>query len=175
VAHTTKKAAGSTSLQTPLDLFLHELSDIRSAETIVLQTLDEAIGAVSNAKLKKGLEAHRTQTEGHVENIDKVFELLEEEPEAIECKGMKGLHEEAQEAVKSEAAPEILDSLIASGAQKIEHYEIVSYEGLVDQAKSLGNKEAATLLRENLKQEKDTLTKLEEMEPTLQSAVEKLG
>ena len=64
--------------------------------------------------------------------------MIGEKPEPIECKGAKGLHEEAQDAIKEKPAPEILDSMIASGAMKTEHYEIVSYEGLVDQAKSLG-------------------------------------
>ncbi len=174
MAQSTKKS-DSKKLDTPLKLFVHELSDMRSAETIALETLDAAIGAVSNAKLKQGLEEHRKQTEGHVVNVDKVFELLGEKPEAIQCKGMKGIHEEAKEAVEAEAAPEIRDSLLASGAQKVEHYEIVSYEGLIDQAKSLGNKEVVELLRANLKQEKDAVSKLEDLEPTLQSAVEKLG
>jgi ferritin-like metal-binding protein YciE len=65
--------------------------------------------------------------------------------------------------------------MLASGAMKTEHYEIVSYEGLVDQAKSLGQSEAAKLLQANLKDEKDTLKKLEELEPKLSTKVEKLG
>jgi ferritin-like metal-binding protein YciE len=65
--------------------------------------------------------------------------------------------------------------MIASGAMKTEHYEIVAYEGLVEQAKSLGQSEAAKLLQDNLKDEKETLKKLEELEPKLSTKVEKLG
>jgi ferritin-like metal-binding protein YciE len=173
MAQTTTKTQDST-LNTPLELFVHELSDIRSAETIILSMLDEAIEAVSNPQLKAGLKAHRTQTEGHLKNVDEVFTLIGQKPEAIECKGAKGLHEEAQEAIKEKPAPEILDSMIATGAMKTEHYEIVSYEGLVDQAKSLGQNDAAKLLQSNLKEEKETLKKLEELEPTLSTKVEKL-
>jgi|SwirhisoilCB2_FD_contig_31_29308489_length_748_multi_5_in_0_out_0_1 ferritin-like metal-binding protein YciE len=171
----TTKAASTETIDTPLALFVHELSDIRSAETIILTMLDEAIEAVSNTQLKAGLKAHRTQTEGHLKNVDQVFALIGEKPEPIECKGAKGLHEEAQDAIKEKPAPEILDSMIASGAMKTEHYEIVSYEGLVDQAKSLGQNDAAKLLQANLKEEKETLKKLEELEPKLSTKVEKLG
>ena len=171
----TTKAASTETIDTPLALFVHELSDIRSAETIILTMLDEAIEAVSNTQLKAGLKAHRTQTEGHLKNVDQVCALIGEKPEPIECKGAKGLHEEAQDAVKEKPAPEILDSMIASGAMKTEHYEIVSYEGLVDQAKSLGQNDAAKLLQANLKEEKETLKKLEELEPKLSTKVEKLG
>ena len=171
----TTKAASTETIDTPLALFVHELSDIRSAETIILTMLDEAIEAVSNTQLKAGLKAHRTQTEGHLKNVDQVFALIGEKPEPIECKGAKGLHQEAQDAIKEKPAPEILDSMIASGAMKTEHYEIVSYEGLVDQAKSLGQNDAAKLLQANLKEEKETLKKLEELEPKLSTKVEKLG
>lgn len=168
-------ASSTTTLDTPQALFVHELSDIRSAETIILTMLEEAIDAASNASLKAGFKAHHKQTEQHLANVDKVFELMGEKPEAIECKGAKGLHEEAKEAIKEKPAPEILDSMLASGAMKTEHYEIVAYEGLVDQAKSLGQSEAAKLLQENLKDEKETLKKLEELEPKLSTKVEKLG
>ena len=60
----TTKAASTETIDTPLALFVHELSDIRSAETIILTMLDEAIEAVSNTQLKAGLKAHRTQTKG---------------------------------------------------------------------------------------------------------------
>jgi ferritin-like metal-binding protein YciE len=175
MAQTSTAKSGSDKLDTPLALFVHELSDIRSAETTILTMLEEVIEAVSNAQLKAGLKAHHKQTEQHLANVDQVFILIGEQPEAIECKGAKGLHEEAQEAIKEKPAPEILDSMIASGAMKTEHYEIVSYEGLVDQAKLLGQSEAAKLLQANLKDEKDTLKKLEELEPTLATKVEKLG
>lgn len=168
-------ASSKQKLDSPQALFVHELSDIRSAETIILTMLEEAIEAVSNTQLKAGLKAHHKQTEQHLANVDKVFELMGEKPESIVCKGAKGLHDEAKEAIKDKPAPEILDSMIASGAMKTEHYEIVSYEGLVDQAKSLGQSDAAKLLQENLKDEKDTLKKLEELEPKLSTKVEKLG
>jgi ferritin-like metal-binding protein YciE len=175
MAQTATSTSSSGTLDTPLALFVHELSDIRSAETTIVSMLKDAIKAASNAQLKAGLEAHLEQTEQHVKNVDKVFELIGEKPENIECKGAKGLYEEAKEAIKEKPAPEILDSMLASGAMKTEHYEIVAYEGLVEQAKSLGQNDSAKLLQENLKQEKETLKKLEELEPKLSTKVEKLG
>ena len=172
---TTRSKSNDQTLDTPMKLFVHELSDIRSAESIILKMLEEAIEATTNTQLKAGLKAHHKQTEQHLANVDEVFTLIGEKPESIVCKGAKGLHEEAKEAIKEKPAPAILDSMIASGAMKTEHYEIVAYEGLVDQAKSLGHPDAAKLLQANLKEEKDALKKLEELEPTLSAKVEKLG
>ena len=171
----SKSTKSADTMDTPQDLFIHELSDIRSAETIILSMLEDAIEAATNTQRKAGLKAHHKQTEQHLANVDQVFELIEAKPEPIECKGAKGLYEEAQEAIKEKPDPAILVSMLASGAMKTEHYEIVSYEGLVDQAKSLGQSEAAKLLQANLKDEKDTLKKLEEIEPKLSTKVEKLG
>jgi ferritin-like metal-binding protein YciE len=175
MAQSATTTSSDDTLDTPLKLFVHELSDIRSAENIILTMLEDAIEAVSNASLKAGLKAHHKQTEQHLATVDQVFQLIGEQPEPIECKGAKGLYEEAQEAIKEQPVPAILDSMIASGAMKTEHYEIVAYEGLVDQAKSLGQSEAAKLLQANLKDEKETLKKLEELEPKLSTKVEKLG
>jgi ferritin-like metal-binding protein YciE len=155
---------GGTSMQNAQDLFLHELSDIRSAEQIILGMLETASGAATSAELRRGLEQHPEQTKGHLENVDAVFQAIGQEPEAIECKGARGLEAELQEALKHKPAPEVLDALIAGGAAKTEHYEISAYSGVVELAKLLGEKEAQKLLEENLKQEEETLTKVEAIE-----------
>jgi hypothetical protein len=87
MAHATRSTTTSDTLDTPLKLFVHELSDIRSAESIILTMLEGAIEAVSNASLKAGLKAHHKQTEQHLANVDQVFQLIGEQPEPIECKG----------------------------------------------------------------------------------------
>lgn len=175
MATTGKGKSSGSELNSPIALFVHELSDIRSAESIIITMLEEAMDAVSNAQLKAGIKVHHKQSKKHLENVDEVFTLIDQKPESIECKGAKGLHDEAKDAIKEKPAPEILDSMIASGAMKTEHYEIVAYEGLVDQAKSLGYSDAAKLLQANLDDEKETLKKLEELEPKLSTKVEKLG
>lgn len=174
MARTTGSKTSGDTIDTPLELFVHELSDIRSAESIILTMLDEGIDAVSNAELKAGMKEHRQQTEQHLANVDKVFELIGEKPEKIVCKGAKGLHDEAKDAIKEKPAPSVLDSMLATGAMKTEHYEIVAYQGLVSQAKSLGHDDAAKLLQANLSDEKETLKKLESLEPKLSAKVEKL-
>jgi ferritin-like metal-binding protein YciE len=155
------------AMENAMDLFVHELSDMRSAEGIILGMLKTAAGAVTNAELKKGLEKHREQTQGHLENVDAAFKAIGMEPHEVECKGAKGLQEELKEAIDAKPAPEVLDAMIAGGAAKTEHYEITAYSGMVELAKLLGEKEAEKLLSANLKQEEETLKKVEEIEGTL--------
>ena len=165
MAQASKSENGT--MENAMDLFVHELSDIRSAEGIILGMLKTAAGAVSNAELKKGLEKHREQTQGHLDNVDAAFKAIGMEPHEVECKGAKGLQEELKEAIDAKPAPEVLDAMIAGGAAKTEHYEITAYSGMVELAKLLGESEAEQLLSENLKQEEETLKKVEEIEGTL--------
>jgi ferritin-like metal-binding protein YciE len=161
-------------LQTPMDLFIHELSDIRSAETIILSMLDEAERAATHRQLRMNLMEHLEQTQGHLENIETIFSSFDLEADPVECKGIRGMFEELQEVVGRRPAPEIMDSMIASGVAKTEHYEIVSYEGLVNQAKALGEHDAAKLLGRNLIDEKETLKKVEELQPKLQNRLTRM-
>ncbi len=154
-------------MQTAMDLFMHELADIRSAEKIFLEVLKKGASKASNETLVKLLEEHRQQTEGHLKNVDAAFEALGMKPQEVECKGAKGLQEELEEAIKEKPAPEILDAMIASGAAKTEHYEITAYSGIIDLAKQLGQKDAAKLLEQNLKEEQETLKKVEKAEEQL--------
>jgi ferritin-like metal-binding protein YciE len=163
----TKSDNGKMPMENAMDLFVHELSDMRSAEEIIVSMLEEGIAAASNSELKKGLETHLEQTRGHVENLDKVFEALGVEPHDIECEGAKGLQKELQHALKAKPAPEVLDALIAGGAAKTEHYEISGYSGMVDLAKMLGEKDAQKLLQQNLDDEEKTLAKVEKIEEKL--------
>jgi ferritin-like metal-binding protein YciE len=52
---------------------------------------------------------------------------------------------------------DVLDLFLTGAAARTEHYEIAAYTGLVTMAKALGEDAAATLLAENLRQEKAAL------------------
>lgn len=143
------------SLNTPRDLFVHELSDSMSAEHIVLKMLKELEQETQNSEVKKAITHHHKETEQQIENLKKVFDLLGEKPEDTTCHAAEGLKKE-HEALKEENPPELVLELgNLAGAAKTEHYEIASYTALVQMARDLGEKEVADLLKENLDQEKE--------------------
>ena len=55
------------------------------------------------------------------------------------------------------------DAAVIMAAQKVEHYEIGSYGGLVTFAKALGSADAANVLAETLEEEKNADTGLTEI------------
>ena len=148
-------------MQTAHELFLHELADILDAERKLVDALGEQAGEASNPQLQKAFASHQAQTERQVQRLEQIFEQLGEEPEQTECKGLKGLLEEL-ETFKSEGPSEdILDVFSIGATTKVESYEINSYQSLIDLARDMGHNKAVKLLQQNLKEEQQTLKKMQ--------------
>ena len=153
----------STQMNDPRDLFLHELGDILYVErSLADEALPKLIGEVQDAEFKSGLEKHLEQTQRHVANVEKVFEMLGETPHEEECIAFEGLKKEHEEMTK-ESASSLIDLVDLGAAARAENYEIAAYEGLRRMAKALGEEDAVALLDENLAQEKETLREVEKI------------
>ena len=148
------------------DLFVHELSDIYSAEKQLTRALPKLARASADPKLAEAFESHLEETNGQVERIDKIVDALELRLKRIKCVAMEGLVEEGKEIIDSVEKGPLRDAALIAGAQKVEHYEIASYGTLAALAKQLGYDDALPLILETLKEEKgadDKLTKLAEL------------
>ncbi|BET41636.1 ferritin-like domain-containing protein [Atlantibacter hermannii] len=149
------------SVKTLEDLFIHELSDIYSAEKQITRALPKMARAATDKNLKAAFEAHLEETRGQIERIDQLVEVTEGvRIRRMKCHALEGLVEEAQEIIDSVEAGTLRDEGLIGAAQKVEHYEIASYGTLRTLAIKLGYKEAAKLLEETLNEEKATDTKL---------------
>ena len=60
------------------DLFLDTLKDIYFAEKKILATLPKMAKAAQSEELKAAFEKHRTETEGQIERLEKVFAVIEQ-------------------------------------------------------------------------------------------------
>jgi len=148
------------SVKTLDDLFVHELSDIYSAEKQLARALPRMARAASNPDLAAAFTTHLEETQGQIERIDQVVELMGIRLKRIKCAAMEGLVEEAKEVIDAVEKGPVLDAALIGGAQKVEHYEIASYGTLAALAKQLGQAKAMTLLLATLKEEKATDEKL---------------
>lgn len=156
-----------STLSTPRDLFLHELGDILYVEQkLADEVLPKLIDEVQSAELRKGFERHLEQTRAHITNVEQVFDSLDEQPTAEKCIGFEGLKKEHDELLE-EASKDLVDLVDAGAAARTEHYEIAAYETLIGMARSLGESEAAGILEENLKEEKEALREVESVGKTL--------
>jgi ferritin-like metal-binding protein YciE len=150
-------------MKTLEDLFLDSLADMYYAENQLTKALPKMAKAATNNDLRVAFESHLTETEGHVQKLEQVFETFGKTPKSKKCPAILGIIKEADEiASENKKSPTINAALIFAG-QKAEHYEIASYGGLRDWAKLLGNDTAATLIEEILQEEKNADAKLTEL------------
>ena len=140
-----------------MKLFTNGLKDMYWAEKYLVKSLKKMAKAATSDDVRNAFEEHMSQTEGHVERLEQVFELLEKKAVGKKCLAMEGLVGEAEEMIEeTEDGTETRDVALISAAQKVEHYEIASYGTLRSLAQVLGLKEAVKLLQETLDEEKET-------------------
>ena len=155
------------------DLFLDTLKDIYYAEKHILKALPKMAKAASSDKLRMAFEKHHDETEGHVERLEQIFELLGKPARGKTCDAIEGILNEGKEIMDEYKGCEALDAGLLAAAQAVEHYEISLYGTLKQWAIQLGMKDAVRLLDETLQQEKKTdvaLTTLAEASVNLAAA-----
>ena len=155
------------------ELYVDELKDLYSAEKQLVKALPKMAKNATNAELKDAFTTHLQETEGHVERLEQIFEMLGERPGGKKCKGMEGLIEEAKELLEEDATEEVLDAGMISKAQHVEHYEMAGYGTVRTYARMLGLDDQADLLQETLDEEghaNDLLTQIAESSVNLEAA-----
>lgn len=144
-------------------LFHDTLRDIYYAERKILTALPKMARGAQDPKLKEAFQSHREQTEGHVERLQQVFEMIGKNPRAKTCPAIDGIIEEGEEIMADYKGTPALDAGLLAAAQAVEHYEISRSGTLRTWAQQLGLKDAADLLGQTLEEESQTdaaLTKL---------------
>lgn len=149
-------AAGQSNSQLE-KFFVDSLKDIYWAEKHLTKELPKMQKAATTQELKDAIDTHTAQTEEQVARLEQVFELMGKKPQAKKCDAMEGLIKEGQSIVEeTEDGSMTRDVGIIMAAQKVEHYEIATYGGLVSLANTLGQTEVAEILNTTLEEEKET-------------------
>jgi ferritin-like metal-binding protein YciE len=155
------------------DLFHETLKDIYFAEKHILRALPKMAKGAHSDKLREAFITHRDETEGQIERLDQVFELIGKPARGKSCEAILGLLEEGKEVMEDFAGDPALDPGLLSAAQAVEHYEISRYGTLKNWAKQLGIDEAVPLIDMTLQQEKNAdnlLSKLASAKINLEAA-----
>jgi ferritin-like metal-binding protein YciE len=143
--------------QKTLETLFHEtLKDIYYAERQILKALPKMAKGAEAQEVKDAFMKHRDQTEGHVERLQKVFEIFGKRAQGKTCEAIQGIIEEGEEILEEFKGTPAIDAGLVAAAQAVEHYEISRYGTLRRWAEMLGMKDAAKLLDETLKEESDT-------------------
>ena len=140
-------------LDTLKKLYVHELKDLYSAETQLLEALPEMADKASDESLKRAFREHLQETERQRDRIETIFKKMEFEPGGHRCKGMAGLLDEAKDVMKDTTDSDVRDAALISASQRVEHYEMAGYGTARTYAEKLGDYEAADLLQQSLDEE----------------------
>ena len=138
------------------DLFHDTLKDIYYAERKILKSLPKMARAAQSPELKAAFEKHREQTEGQIERLQQVFEIIGKPARGKTCDAIEGILAEGDEIMEEYKGNVALDAGLLAAAQAVEHYEITRYGTVKRWAEVLGLTEAAALLDETLQEESQT-------------------
>jgi len=138
------------------DLFHDTLKDIYYAEKKILKALPKMARAAQSPDLKAAFEKHKGETEGHVERLQQVFELMGKRAQGKTCDAIEGIIAEGEEIIEEFKGTAAIDAGLISAAQAVEHYEITRYGTLRRWAEVLGMKDAAERLGLTLDEEAKT-------------------
>jgi ferritin-like metal-binding protein YciE len=149
---------GSQNRSLPLlEKFFHDqLKDIYWAEKALLKALPKMQKKCTTDELKQAFQDHATVTKEQASRLEQVFEILGKKAQAKKCEAMDGLIKESEEIIENtEDGTMTRDVALIMAAQKVEHYEIATYGGLVQLAHTLNMSEVAEILEQTLQEEKD--------------------
>lgn len=156
--------------------FLDQLKDIYYAEQKITQALPKMQEAATTDQLKEAFEDHLYETQKHVKRLEKVFEIVGVKPEGKKCEAIEGITKEAEEIIKeTEEGTMTRDAALIMAAQKVEHYEIATYGGLIQFAITMGLPQVADVLEKTIWEEENTdarLTEIAEEDVNLQAEQE---
>ena len=145
------------------DLFHDTLKDIYFAEKKSLATLPKMEKAAQAGELKAAFKKHHTETQGHIDRLEKVFAIIDKKPVGKTCDAIVGITDEGAEIMDEYKGSPALDAGLLAAAQAVEHYEISRYGTLKTWANELGLGDAVKLLDATLAEEKKTDAALTEI------------
>ncbi|WP_395942943.1 ferritin-like domain-containing protein [Brevundimonas sp.] len=138
------------------NLFYDTLKDIYYAERKILKGLKKMSKGAQAPELKAAFDKHYEETEGQIERLQQVFEIIGKRAQGKTCDAIEGILAEGEEILEEYAGTDALDAGLISAAQAVEHYEITRYGTLKRWATLLGYDDAARLLDETLQEESKT-------------------
>ena len=147
-------------IETLQDLFLDELRDLYDAEKQLVKALPKMAEASSSNSLRQAFESHLTETQGHVQRLERIFSQLDQKTGGESCDAMKGLVKEGEKTISHIDQSPLRDAGIIGAANRVEHYEIAGYGTARTFAQILGYSEAVRLLDQTLTEEKAADQKL---------------
>jgi ferritin-like metal-binding protein YciE len=146
------------------DLYLAELSELRSVERQMADHLQTLSGRATSPTLSDAVTAHQDETQAHCRQIGTL--LQDHGAQAEERHDDTSMHAIISETEKWTSMIDdshLKDAALIASLQRMEHYEIAVLGTLANWAKKLGHENDASVLSEILEQDKSADARLSEI------------
>jgi ferritin-like metal-binding protein YciE len=143
----------SANIDSLRKLYINQLQMLLSAERQISEALPKMIDKASDTQLKQAFQSHLQETEVQVTRLEDILRRATNEAEAIKCKVLAALVDEAEAMIKDASDESVRDAALIAAAQRVEHYEIASYGAVRNFARILGETSGAQLLDQTIKEE----------------------
>jgi ferritin-like metal-binding protein YciE len=157
------------------ELLLLELQEIHSAENQLSRMLPRMIKAAESEKLQQMFEERQQQGERLIQELESVFDEMEESPGRKKNVAAEGLINDIREHIQEIEPGPALDAVLIAAIQKTEHYCIAAWGTARSIAQALGEETTVKSMERSLKEGKtldEQLTQLAEQEITPQLLAE---
>src|ERR1700757_4124349 len=112
------------------DLFVDTLKDIYYAEKQIYKSLPKMAKAAASDQLREAFEKHHDETEGQIERLEKIFEILGKPARGKKCDAIEGILDEGKEIMDEYADTTALDAGLLAAAQAVGHFETIQSRNL---------------------------------------------
>ncbi len=134
------------------DLYIHQIKDLHSAETQIIDALPKLAARASTEELRDAFMSHLSETREQLNRINTILGNRNERAGDDTCEATRGLIEEGEHLI-AEMAGDVVDAGLIAAAQRVEHYEIAAYGTAKEYAEVLGFDDDVKLLDETLEEE----------------------
>lgn len=136
--------------------FIEQVKEILAAERQLKEFLPLLRDAAGSPELKEVFDDHLIATVKHAARAEKLLSWFNRDASADKSKAMEGLIAEAIQIINfTKEGTMTRDAALIIAAQKIEHYEMASYGGLIQLAITMKLNDAAELLESTLMEEEE--------------------
>ena len=85
------------------------------------------VKAAQEPELKKAFTTLREETQGQIERLEQVFEIIGKRPQAKACEAINGIVAEGEETIEDFGESAAIDTGLVAAGQAVEHYEMARY------------------------------------------------
>lgn len=136
------------------EAFLEELEEMFDAETQLEQLLSQRAQEIQDTDIEHFFWQHKRETQQQIHNLRRCFAVLGVSPRRGVCLALEHWKKEHDSLLHNWPYSTAMVTMFdLSEARHLARYEIASYQGLIRQAKTLGENTCVKLLQQNLSQE----------------------